>query len=80
MRLTNVNQISEFMAAIDRCIGGVKLVSKYGDLYNLKSKLSQFVAIGALLGEHGEELQLICEEGVDEKNFAKFFRDNPEAV
>jgi hypothetical protein len=80
MHITNVQQVSEFLAAADHCVGGVKLISPYGDVYNLKSKLSQFVAIGALLGEHGSELHLICDEETDEKNFIRFFRENPEAI
>lgn len=78
MKLTNVSQIEEFIAAANKCIGGVKLVSPDGDIFNLKSKFSQYLAIGALLNAHGNELEIFCDEGVDERNFMQFFRDHPE--
>lgn len=80
MRITNIKQIDEFLAAADKCVGGVKLKSPYGDVYNLKSKMSQYVAIAELLSDHGDELELFCEEGIDEQNFFKFFHNNPEVI
>lgn len=80
MKINNINQVDEFLAAVDKCIGGVKLKSVYGDVYNLKSELSQFVAVAALLGEHGDELELFCDKGVDEKNFFQFFNNHPEVL
>lgn len=60
MKLKNTNQIDEFLSAINKCKHGVKLVSVYGDVYDLKSKLTQYIAIAALLGNHGDELELYC--------------------
>ena len=50
------------------CTGDVILTSEYGDKYNLKSTLSQYIAIAALLGQHGEELELWCSNREDEAN------------
>lgn len=80
MKITNIDQVDEFLSAVNKCKGGVKLTSKYGDVYNLKSKLSQFLAIAALLGTHGKDLELWCDEELDEKNFHKFFTEHPEVL
>lgn len=80
MKLHNIKEVNEFMAAADKCNGGVRLESPYGDVYNLKSKLSQFVAVGELLKEYGDELELFCDDPNDEKYFFKFFNENPGVV
>ena len=56
MKLTKIEQVNEFLSIVDSCKGEVTLRSIDGDIFNLKSKLSQYIAIAALLGEHGDEL------------------------
>ena len=51
-----------------------------GDKYNLKSELSQYLAIGALLKEHGNWLELFCSQKEDEIHFFHFFAEHPEVV
>ena len=51
MKITNVNQIEDFLSAVNKCEGDVFLTSIYGDKYNLKSALSRYIAIAALLGD-----------------------------
>ena len=80
MKITNVNQIEEFLSAVNQSNGDVFLTSIYGDKYNLKSALSRYIAIAALLGDRGEELELWCASKEDENNFRKFFIDNPEVL
>ena len=46
----------------------------------MKSLLTQYVAIGALLGEKGDELELFCSSKEDEVKFLKFFNENPEVM
>ena len=48
-----------------------------GDIFNLKSKLSQYIAIAALLGQHGDELELFCSDRQDEGKFMQFLMENP---
>lgn len=55
----------------------MKLTSPFGDVYNMKSKLSQFVAMAALLDTHGDEMELWCDDKNDEAKFFKFFADHP---
>lgn len=78
MKIKNVTQLEDFLKAVSSCEGGVRLISTQGDQFNLKSDLSKYIAIGALLDKHGEELELFCDIKADEQYFMKFFRDHPE--
>lgn len=80
MKLTKISQVEDFLAIINTCKGDVTLTSHYGDKYNMKSLLTQYVAIGALLGERGDELELFCSSKEDEAKFLKFFNENPEVM
>ena len=51
MKLSKIEQVNEFLAIVDSCKGDVTLRSVDGDIFNLKSKLSQYIAIAALLGQ-----------------------------
>lgn len=45
MKLTKIEQVNEFLSIVDSCKGDVTLRSLDGDIFNLKSKLSQYIAI-----------------------------------
>ena len=49
MKINNLRDVEAFKEAIAQCGGDVWLESKYGDKYNLKSALSQYVAMADLL-------------------------------
>lgn len=53
MRIRPVTDLERFLELIDRCEGKVELVTKDGDRYNLKSRLSQLVALTKLLSYQG---------------------------
>lgn len=78
MKFKNVAQVEDFLAAVNACSGEVWLESAYGDKFNLKSKLTQYVAMGALLGEHGDELELFAAEKEDESRLMAFLVEHPE--
>lgn len=78
MKFKNAEQVESFLAAIDACKGEVWLESAYGDKFNLKSKLTQYVAMGALLGNHGDELELFAADKEDEALLMGFLVDHPE--
>lgn len=80
MRISNIKQLDEFLAKINSCTGDVWLESRDGDRINLKSRLSQFVAIGALLTVEGDNLELYCSNTEDEMRFLEFFGKYPETV
>lgn len=78
MKFRNINQIDDFLSAVHKCTGNVYLKSTDGDVFNLKSRLSQYVAIGALLDDEGDYLELFCDKREDEGYFYKFFAEHPE--
>ena len=80
MRLTKAIEVEDFLKATENAKDNVYLRSIYGDCYNLKSVLSRYVALGALLGEHGDELELFCDSKSDEKYFFRFFKEHPEVL
>lgn len=80
MRLTNIAQVDDFIDAISRSKGGVWLVSMDGNRFNLKSSLSRYVALGALLSEAGGDLELYCDLKEDEGHFLNFFMKHEDAL
>ena len=63
-----------------KCKGDVHLRSQYGDDFNLKSRLIQYVAIAAMTQENGEYLELFCDNKDDEKYFMELFKEHPEIL
>lgn len=45
MKVMNIKDVEKFFGVIDRCEEKVELVTENGDIYNLKSKLSQYVSL-----------------------------------
>ena len=80
MKLTKTSEIDAFLEAVNACKGDVWLESPNGDRYNLKSRFNQYIAFGALLGYHGDELELFCQYKEDEGHFLKFFYEYPEVL
>lgn len=78
MKIRNISQLNDFVAAVNHCQGGVWLESTDGDKFNLKSQFSQYVALGALLSEKGDYLELFCTDREDEKLFYEFLWNHPE--
>ena len=80
MRLTNSKEIMKFRYAVAKCKGDVWLEDQEGNKFNLKSVISQYIALGELLQDKGESLELFCSMPEDESHFHKFFHDNPEVL
>ena len=80
MKLNKEIEISDFLIAIKQAKGEVWLESSQGDRYNLKSTLSRYVAIAALIENHGDELELFCSTPADEGFFFKFFDNHPDTL
>ena len=66
MKLSNVTDVQKFVAAVNACQNDVYLKSLEGDVFNLKSSLSQYIAIGRLLEESGDTLELFAQTREDE--------------
>lgn len=72
--LKNIKDLEAFRAAINNCKGGVWLRKNDGtEEFNLKSTLSQYIALGKLADEHGEEYEIFCQFAGDEGNLLKYF-------
>ena len=66
MKITNISDINEFFQVIEKCKGRVELTSTEGDRINLKSKLTQFVAMAQLLDTtYVKELEIVASEPED---------------
>lgn len=77
MKLTRISELHDFINTVEECKGQVWLESPYGDRYMLKSLFSRYVAIGTLLDNHGDELNLFCQFPEDEELFNKYFDEHP---
>ena len=66
MKLSNVTDVQKFIAAVNSCENDVYLKSLEGDVFNLKSSLSQYIAIGRLLEESGDSPELFAQTREDE--------------
>ena len=76
MKFTNSTQIENFLKAVNQCRGDVWLESPYGDKFNLNSSMSTYVAIGKMLEENGEQLELFCSDREDEQILLRFMNTN----
>ncbi|MDO4490969.1 MAG: hypothetical protein Q4B85_07890 [Lachnospiraceae bacterium] len=74
MRLKTLDQVDQFLKIVDSCKGNIYLTSKYGDRFNLRSKLSQFLAIHILLDEQGDDFELHCIDYEDHDRLNSYLR------
>ena len=73
MKITNIDDINEFFKVIDKCQGRVELTSTEGDRINLKSRLTQFVAMTQLLDTtYVKELEIVASEPDDVKRILDY--------
>lgn len=72
MRLNNAMDVEKFIGVIKECKANVYLKSLEGDVFNLKSSMSQYVAIGRLVGEFGDTLELFADNKEDEIRLLNF--------
>lgn len=80
MKLQSIEEVNDFLKAVNSCHGRVWLSSIYGDRFELKSELSQYVAIGALLSQKQEYLELFCDEKDDERILMEFFANHENVI
>ena len=63
-----------------KCKGDVHLRSVFGDDFNLKSRMTQYIAIATMAKENGDYLELFCDNRDDEKYFMELFEEHPEIL
>lgn len=73
MKISNIANVDAFFKVIDGCKGKVELVSKEGDRINLKSKLSQYVAMAKIFSDgYIRELELVAEDKDDVQRLIQY--------
>lgn len=73
MKVTNITDISALFKVIDECSGKIELVTGEGDRLNLKSRLSQYVALANVFTDAKiDELELIAYEPEDVRKLISF--------
>lgn len=77
MKFTKAIEVNNFLRTVDDCEGEVWIESPMGDKFVLKSMFSRYLAMSALLTEHGDELELFCQLPEDRAKFYKYFQDHP---
>ena len=75
MKLNNIKDVQKFLAAVNSCESDVYLKSQEGDVFNLKSSLSQYIAIGRLIEDAGESLELFAQTREDEARLLKMLTE-----
>ena len=74
--LKNIHDLEAFRQANKQCKDDVILRSVDGkEEFNLKSKLSEFIALGKLADMHGDEYEIYCMNHNDEAILLKYFYD-----
>lgn len=80
MRFKKGIEVEEFLKVVDQTQGRVWLESNQRDVYNLKSTLSRYVAIGEMIKDCSDELFLYCDMLSDEQLFFDFFNKYPDTL
>ena len=73
MKVENIKDIDKFFSVINSCKGRVELVTGEGDRLNLKSKLTQYVALANIFS-NGEipQMEIITSEKEDVDKLLNF--------
>ena len=72
MKLKNIHEVEQFRNVIHQCKDDVFLKSQEGDVFNLKSAMSEYIALGQLLSEQGDSLELFASNREDEALLLNF--------
>ena len=75
MRLRSEADIQEFLNIVASCEGDVYLKSPEGDIFNLKSSLSRYIAVGRLIEEEGDSLELFASRREDRARLMNLVAD-----
>ena len=75
MKLKHIKEVEAFRKVIHECEGDVYLKSPEGDVFNLKSAMSEYIALGQLLSEQGDNLELFADRREDEALLLNFIAE-----
>lgn len=77
--LKDIRDLEAFRAAVKDCKNDVILRKNDGtEEFNLKSTLSEFIALGRLADKHGDNYEIFCMDYTDEANLLKYFYEKRE--
>ena len=77
MKVMNITNLEKFFGVIEQCEEKVELVTENGDKYNLKSKLSQYVAFTkVILGGAIPVVELITHSPSDSSKIIHYMMSN----
>ena len=74
MKIQNVKNIDKLFEVIGECKGKVELVTEEGDRLNLKSKLTQYVALAKIFSNDDiiKEMEIVAYEPEDTSKLVNF--------
>lgn len=73
MKFENITDIDGFFEAINACSGRVELVTEEGDRLNLKSKLTQYLALAKVFSNGNlPEMEIVASNKEDMDRLAYF--------
>ena len=75
MRLTNIKDVQKFIDVVSSCEHEVYLKSLEGNIFKLKSSMSQYIAIGRLIQESGSSLELFANDKNDQIRLINFLHE-----
>ena len=74
MKIRTIQDVNALKDAVDMCSRDVWLEDLSGRRYDLKNELEQYVAIGALLQDKDEQLELFASDRNDKMILVNFVR------
>lgn len=73
--LKDYEHIQELHEAVQKCSADVYLIKNDGsEQFNLKSALSEFIALGRLAEKYGDQYEIFCQNAADEAILMRFYR------
>ena len=79
MKIYKIQDVEGFFDVLDKCKGVVELVTTEGDRLNLKSKLSQYLALSKMFKEADiENIELIAHQPEDVDLLFRFILQDTE--
>lgn len=77
MKVMNITDLDKFFGVIDQCDEKVELVTENGDIYNLKSKLSQYVSLSKVFfGGMIPTMELVTHSPSDAGRIMRYMMSN----
>lgn len=79
MFLKDFAEVQDFHKVVQQCKNDVFLIKNDGsEEFNLKSALSEFIALGRLAEKYGDQYEIFCQNAADEAIIMKFYREHDE--